>query len=400
MKATQLLHNLGQSIWLDNITRDLLNSGTLKRYIDELSVTGTHLESDDLRSSHQEQRRVRRGDRRRTSKAGNPEKNSSLSWRWRTSLGPPTNSGRFTTRPMEWTVGCRSRYLRLLAYDTGSTLRAAKDLYARANRPNLFIKIPGHEGRHSRDRGSDLRRNSDQRDAPVLARAVHCRRRSLPPGRRAANRCRPQSQRRLGCIDLREPLGRSGRRQSARRLSATGSASPWPCVLIRPIRACSPRRAGSESTMPARVLSACSGRAPEPRTPKASDILYVKALAAPFTVNTMPEGTLKALAEYTELGSILPADGGDCEEVLRAVHRGRNRCRRIGRSASGRGRQVVRQIVERTDGSDRVQERCANSEERSGGVEPTRRTRMQATEGTVRHFGRGKPCVESPRIAL
>ena len=40
MKATQMLHNLGQSLWLDNITRDLLNSGTLKRYIDELSVTG------------------------------------------------------------------------------------------------------------------------------------------------------------------------------------------------------------------------------------------------------------------------------------------------------------------------------------------------------------------------
>jgi transaldolase len=45
-------------------------------------------------------------------------------------------------------------------------------------------------------------------------------------------------------------------------------------------------------------------------------MLYVKALAAPFTVNTMPEGTLKALAEHTELGTILPADGGDCEEVL------------------------------------------------------------------------------------
>jgi transaldolase len=52
------------------------------------------------------------------------------------------------------------------------------------------------------------------------------------------------------------------------------------------------------------------------KDPAASDILYVKALAAPFTVNTMPAATLKALAEHNELGSILPADGGDCEEVL------------------------------------------------------------------------------------
>ena len=55
MKATQLLHDLGQSIWLDNITRDLLDSGTLKRYIDELSVTGLTSNPDHLRSCHQEQ---------------------------------------------------------------------------------------------------------------------------------------------------------------------------------------------------------------------------------------------------------------------------------------------------------------------------------------------------------
>jgi transaldolase len=63
---------------------------------------------------------------------------------------------------------------------------------------------------------------------------------------------------------------------------------------------------------PQRVLWASTGT----KDPAASDILYVKALAAPFTVNTMPERTLKALAKHSELGSILPADGGDCEEVL------------------------------------------------------------------------------------
>jgi transaldolase len=63
---------------------------------------------------------------------------------------------------------------------------------------------------------------------------------------------------------------------------------------------------------PQRLLWASTGT----KDPKASDILYIKALAAPFTVNTMPEGTLKALAEHTDLGALLPADGGDCEETL------------------------------------------------------------------------------------
>jgi transaldolase len=76
----------------------------------------------------------------------------------------------------------------------------------------------------------------------------------------------------------------------------------------------SPRwqRVFNSGARPQRLLWASTGT----KDPKASDILYVNALAAPFTVNTMPEATLKALAEHTELGSILPADGGDCEEVL------------------------------------------------------------------------------------
>jgi len=63
---------------------------------------------------------------------------------------------------------------------------------------------------------------------------------------------------------------------------------------------------------PQRLLWASTGT----KDPQASDVLYIKALAAPFTVNTMPEGTLKALADHKELGPIMAADGGDCEEVL------------------------------------------------------------------------------------
>jgi transaldolase len=72
------------------------------------------------------------------------------------------------------------------------------------------------------------------------------------------------------------------------------------------------QRAYNAGARPQRPLWASTGT----KDPAASEILYIKALAAPFTVNTMPEGTLKALAKHTQLGSILPADGGDCEETL------------------------------------------------------------------------------------
>jgi len=90
-------------------------------------------------------------------------------------------------------------------------------------------------------------------------------------------------------------------------------------VAERTYKACrgllgSPRwqRVYNAGAHPQRLLWASTGT----KDPNASDVLYIKALAAPFTVNTMPEGTLKALAEHSELGTILPADGGDCEEVL------------------------------------------------------------------------------------
>jgi transaldolase len=72
------------------------------------------------------------------------------------------------------------------------------------------------------------------------------------------------------------------------------------------------QRANNAGARPQRLLWASTGT----KDPKASDILYIKALAAPFTSNTMPEETLKALADHGKLGKIMAADGGDCENVL------------------------------------------------------------------------------------
>ena len=121
---------------------------------------------------------------------------------------------------------------------------------------------------------------------------------------------------RFGGVDVRQPLGRRGRRQGAGGARATSSASPSPSAPTR--RICdllaSPRwqRVYNAGARPQRLLWASTGT----KDPKASDVLYVKALAAPFTVNTMPEGTLKALADHGEVGATMPADGGDCEDVL------------------------------------------------------------------------------------
>ena len=106
MKATQLLHNLGQSLWLDDITRDLLNSGTLNRYMDELSVTG--LTSNPTIFDHAIKNSAAYdaavGEDLVKGKSG---ESLFLSWRWRISPGPPICFERFTTARGVWTDGCR-----------------------------------------------------------------------------------------------------------------------------------------------------------------------------------------------------------------------------------------------------------------------------------------------------
>ena len=133
-------------------------------------------------------------------------------------------------------------------------------------------------------------------------------------------------------------------RQSTRRLCKTVLASPSPSAPTRHIVTCwtSPawQRIVQAGYNPQRLLWASTGT----KDPKASDVLYIKALAAPFTVNTMPEGTLKALADHGEVGSVLPADGGDCEAGLGAVRQSRHRHRCPGSAASRRRGEVVRKI--------------------------------------------------------
>ncbi len=142
MKATQLLHNLGQSIWLDNITRNLLDSGTLKRYIDELSVTGLTsnptIFDHAIKNSNAYDAAIRE-------KLGEEKSGEALFFEL--ALEDITRAAALFRAIHDRTDGVDGwvslEVSPLLAYDTASTLAAAKDLHARAGQPNLFIKIPG-----------------------------------------------------------------------------------------------------------------------------------------------------------------------------------------------------------------------------------------------------------------
>src|SRR6516164_8755149 len=142
MKATQLLHNLGQSIWLDNITRDMLDTGTLRRYIDELSVTG--LTSNPTIFDHA----IKNGasyDAQIHENGARGKAGEDLFFE--VALQDITRAADLFRPIHEKTNGVDGwvslEVSPLLAYDTASTLKAAKALFARAGRPNVFIKIPG-----------------------------------------------------------------------------------------------------------------------------------------------------------------------------------------------------------------------------------------------------------------
>src|SRR5579862_4046098 len=142
MKATQQLHNLGQSLWLDNITRDLLDTGTLKRYIDELSVTGLTsnptIFDQAIKNSTAYDASVR--DKLAQNKSGEP-------LFFELALEDISRAAALFRPIHDRTEGVDGwvslEVSPLLAYDATSTLSAARDLYTRAGQPNVFIKIPG-----------------------------------------------------------------------------------------------------------------------------------------------------------------------------------------------------------------------------------------------------------------
>ena len=314
MKATKLLHNLGQSIWLDNITRDLLNTGTLQKYIDELSVTG--LTSNPTIFDHAIKNSTAYDSTIREKLA---QGKSGEALFFELALEDLTRAADIFRPIHDLSNGVDGwvslEVSPLLAYDTRSTLAAAKELCARAGRRNLFIKIPGTK------EGLPAIEEAIFAGVPVNVTLLFSREHYLE----AAESFLRGIERRIEA-GLNPNVGSVASVFVSRWDGAVAGKVPADltnrlgiAIAERTYKACrsllsSPRwqRAYNAGSRPQRLLWASTGT----KDPQASDILYIKALAAPFTINTMPEATLKALAEHTELGSILSADGGDCEEVL------------------------------------------------------------------------------------
>ena len=314
MKATQLLHNLGQSLWLDNITRDLLNSGTLKRYIDELSVTGltsnpTIFDHAIKNSSSYDAAIGKKLD----------EGVSGENLFFELALEDLTRAADLFRPTFDRTNGVDGwvslEVSPLLAHDTASTLAAAKSLHARAGRPNLLIKIPGTK------EGLPAIEESIFAGVPVNVTLLFSREHYIA----AAEAFLRGIERRIEA-ELQPNIGSVASVFVSRWDAAVAGKVPPAlnnrlgiAVAKRTYKAyrdllSSPRweRIYNAGARPQRLLWASTGT----KDPKASDVLYIKALAAPFTVNTMPEGNLNALADHGDLSEIVSADGGDCEAVL------------------------------------------------------------------------------------
>jgi transaldolase len=314
MKATQLLNNLGQSLWLDNITRDLLTSGTLKRYIRKLSVTGLTSNPTIFENAVKNSTAYDTAIREKL-KEGKSEEEIFFDL----ALEDLSNAADLFRPTYDRTNGVDGwvslEVSPLLAYDTHSTLAAAKELYARARRPNLFIKIPGTQ------EGLPAIEEAVFAGVPVNVTLLFSREHYLA----AAEAFLRGIERRMEA-GLKPGVGSVASVFVSRWDGAVIGKVPEAlhnqlgiAIAGRTYKAArallsSPRwqRVYSSGAWPQRLLWASTGT----KDPQASEVLYVKALAAPFTINTMPEGTLKALARHSKLSSIMAADGGDCEEVL------------------------------------------------------------------------------------
>jgi len=314
VKATRTLHDLGQSLWLDNITRNLLRTGVLRRYIDEFSVTG--LTSNPTIFDHAIKNS---GDYDDAIKSKLAEGKSGEKLFFELALEDLTQAADLFRPVYEKTCGVDGwvslEVSPLLAHDTKSTIAEAKELHARAQRPNLLIKIPGtREGLPAIEEAIfagipvnvTLLFSDDQYIAAADAFMRGVERRiaaGLSPdvGSVASVFVSRWDVAVAGRVPeaLNNQLGIAVAKRAYKAYLGLLSSSRW-------------MRAYNAGARPQRLLWASTGT----KDPKASDILYVKALAAPFTVNTMPDDTLKALAQHGLVGAPLPADGGDCEEVL------------------------------------------------------------------------------------
>src|SRR5215472_14200178 len=314
MKTTRILHDLGQSLWLDNITRDLLKTGRLRRYIDEFSVTG--LTSNPTIFDHAIKNSSDYDDAIKSKLA---EGKSGEKLFFELALEDLTQAADLFRPVYDRTCGVDGwvslEVSPLLAHDTKSTIAAAKDLHAQARRPNVFIKIPGTpQGLPAIEEaifaGVPINVTLLFSDDQYLA-AANAFMRGIE--RRIEAGLTPDIRSVASIFISRWDVAVAGKVPQGLndRLGIAMAKRTYKAYLTL---LNSPRwmRAYNAGARPQRLLWASTGT----KDPKVSDVLYIKSLAAPFTVNTMPESALQAFADHGDVGPALPPDGGNAEHEL------------------------------------------------------------------------------------
>jgi transaldolase len=314
MKATAKLHELGQSLWLDNITRTMLGDGTLAGYIEELSVTGLTSNPTIFDKA------ISSGDAYDEQIAElAPKLDDAEEIFFQLALADLRDATKLFEGVHERTAGvdgfCSLEVSPKLADDTQGTIEQAARLHAEGDRENLFIKIPGTPA------GLPAIEESIFAGIPINVTLLFDREQYLA----AADAYLRGIERRIEA-GLDPDIASVASIFMSRWDVAVADEVPDElrnrlglAVGFRAYRAYRElldsqrmQRLMNEGARPQRLLWASTGT----KDPKASDVLYIEGFASPFTVNTMPEPTLHAFADHGEVGELVPADGGDAEQVL------------------------------------------------------------------------------------
>jgi transaldolase len=317
--ATKQLHELGQSLWVDNISREMLARGLLSRYIADWSVTG--LTSNPTTYEHA----IGQGSFYNEAIARLSRRNEPAEELFFALALEDLTTAADLFRPIfdasDGLDGWVSLEVSpLLADNAAKTIHAAAWLHAAANRPNLFIKIPGTAA------GAEAIEQSIFEGVPVNVTLLFSREHYLA----AAEAYLRGIERRLAAG--RDPNVRSVASLFVSRWDVAVKQEISPqfhnrlgiAIAMRTYKAyrellASPRwhKLAEAGARPQRLLWASTGT----KDPAAPDTLYVQALAAPDTINTIPEKTLQAFAEHGKVGAALPSDGGYAEAVIEEFRR-------------------------------------------------------------------------------
>ena len=312
MNPTRKLHDLGQSIWLDNITRTMLDEGTIKRYIDELNVTGLTSNPSIFKKAIVDSQAYDEAIR-------NSEAASGEDLFFELAIDDLRRAADLFAEVHQASGGIDGwvslEVSPLLADDAEATRSAAAALHKQAGRDNLFIKIPGTEA------GCDAIESSIFAGVPINVTLLFSAAQTLAAAeawmrgieRRIEAGLDPHVTSVLSLFVSRWDVAVAdkvpGELKDKLGIAVAGQTYAAYLELCRSPRW---RTLAEHGVKPQRLLWASTST----KDPEARDTLYVEALAAPNTINTIPDKTLKAVADHGEFSGVMATDGAEAEKML------------------------------------------------------------------------------------